>query len=169
MSEKAIAIGAGQALEFDGSELMAETASRGVKTEMRKGGIVGNRLIRAQYDHSVHTIVIYEDGINSILETPAAEMLGIPNTVESVREALMWHEFFHVLEFTGLGLAGENFKIPGKFLWFSCQKPLYPISEICANAFTMRILKLNYNPFLIDFLLHNENLWKDKGDTNENN
>ena len=160
MAERAIDVGASHASDFVGSDVVDEALHRGVKVVMHKGGVVVNKLIRAQYDHSIKTIIIYEDGVTSVLTTPAAELLGVENTVESVREVLIWHEFFHVLEFKEIGLAGADFKVPGKTLWFERNKPLYQISEICANAFAMRAAGLCYSPFLIDYLAHNRELWE---------
>jgi len=81
--------------------------------------------------------------------------MGIEHSLEKVREVLLWHEFFHVLEFQKIGLVGEKFCVPRKVLFFIINRPFYPISEISANAFAKQVMGLAYNPFLFDYLMQN--------------
>jgi len=163
MARRAIEIGAKQAEAFAGGDIEQQAQRFKVTLKMLPGGLYGQRLIRAQYDHSAKDIRIYQQGVETVLSTPAPELLGIECSVEAVREVLLWHEFFHVLEFHKIGLVGRQFRIPGKALFgFARTKPLYRISEICANAFAMRVMGLRRNPFLIDYVLGHRELWEKK-------
>jgi len=152
MAEEAIGIGAKNAVPFAGGDLRSLLPEYGVKVETIEGGVYGNRLLRAQYDDSVHVIYLYSVGVKTVLDSGAPEILGIPADEVSVQRVLLWHEFFHVLEFKKIGLVGRNYRLPAKMLGFPVHKPLYAISEICANAFAMRVLSLRFSPFLIDYL-----------------
>ena len=154
MCRKAIDIDASHAEHYQGWDIYKALAEYKVKAEQMDGGVYGNRLVRAQYDDSVKTVVLYTTGIESMVNCGACDALGVENTMEKMREILLWHEFFHVLEFKHIGLIGKQFPLPKKFLWFTVQSPLYSISEICANAFAMRVMGLAHNPFIVDYLLH---------------
>lgn len=151
-----VSIGENVALQFQNADVLEEARIRGIRVEMRNGGVVAGKLIRGFYDHSIKTLATYTDGIQSVLNTSAPEVLGVERTVEAIREVLMWHEFFHVLEFTELGLVGKQFKIPKKVLFFTTHKPVYAVSEVCANAFCKTVMNLNHSPFIIDHLYHQE-------------
>lgn len=155
MCEEAIAIGASHAGKYRDWDIYKALKEYKVKAEMSEGGVYGSRLVRAQYDDSVKTVFLYKAGVDSMVDTGAGTLLGVENTEDKMREILLWHEFFHVLEFKVIGLVGKRFPLPQKVLCFNVNKPFYPISEICANAFAMRVMGLKHNPFIIDHLLHN--------------
>lgn len=159
-AEKAIEIGLNEAINYESFDVKVELQKAGIRVEEHNGGVLGNKLIRALYDDSVKTIIIYSQGIDSVLDTPAAEMLGVANDRETIREILICHEYFHYLEFHKIGLVGEGFRLPQKTLGFTRQKPVYYVSEISANAFAERVMRLNANPFILDYLLQNETLWR---------
>lgn len=155
MCTEAIAIGASHADTYQGWDIYKALREYKVKVEQSDGGVYGSRLVRAQYDDSVKTVFLYSAGLQSMVDTGAGGLLGIENTEEKMREVLLWHEFFHVLEFKVIGLVGKQFPLPKKVLCFHLRSPFYSISEICANAFAMRVMGLKHNPFIIDHLLRN--------------
>lgn len=67
---------------------------------------------------------------------------------------LLWHEFFHVLEFQELGYIGERYRVDTKGLFFTKKKAVYAVSEVSANAFAKTVLQLSNSPFLIDWMMH---------------
>lgn len=169
MVHDAIRIGEDAASDYIGANIIEQAEKSGITLKMMEGGVFGERLLRAQYDDSVKAITVYTDGITSILNTPGAEVIGIIPTVEKVREVLLWHEFFHVLEYTKLGLLGDKFKVPGKMLWFKVEHPLYQISEISANVFAKKVMGLKYNPLVLDYICKNKKLYESEGTCNEIN
>lgn len=153
MAQKAMQIGFAQAESFVGKRMEEQAEKDGIRLEMQAGGIAVNKLLRAQYDSKKRVIVTYQDGVNSALETQGPELLGCEHSVEAVREVFMWHEYFHYIEFSSLGLLGEKMRLQKKILFFSVSRPFYAISEVAANAFSQRVLQLKHNPFLLDYLL----------------
>lgn len=153
-AEELIGIGSSAGKEYIGKDVLKLCEDRKIKVNMVVGGLVGKKLVRAHYDDSVKTITVYQDGITSALSTGAAERLGIENSLEAVRTVLLWHEFFHVLEFQELGYVGERYRVETKGLFFSKKKALYAVSEVSANAFARSVLGLSGSPFLIDWMMH---------------
>ena len=58
MVDRAVEIGAAHARSYIGLDIVKEAQKRKAKVEMHKGGLVASRLVRAQYDHSIKTIVV---------------------------------------------------------------------------------------------------------------
>lgn len=160
-ADRAIGIGETEAENYVNADILSLVKQAGIRIELQEGGVFGSNLLRALYDDTVKSIVIYRQGLESVLETPAAEILGIENTQEKIMEVLICHEYFHYIELSRRGLVGEGFKLPQKVLCFSVNKPVYYVSEISANAFARKVLNLKENPFVFDYLLHNEALWKE--------
>jgi hypothetical protein len=156
MVHEAIAIGAETAGPYIGADVVEEVQKYGVVMKMVTGGFWGNKLFRAQYDESTKVITVFEDGVGSMLRTKGPEEVGIEATVEQVRNVLLWHEFFHILEFNKIGLVGEKYRIPTKVLWFHFNCPLYQISEISANVFAKKVMSLRQNPFVFDYIIKHE-------------
>lgn len=152
-AEEAIRIGREAALPYRGRTVLSMITEKGIHVEMREGGVFGGRLLRALYDHSVRTITVYEEGVLSAMRSPGPDLLGVEASMDSVRNVLMCHEFFHCLEFMDMGLVGKKFTVPGKVLFFKKNKPVYAVSEISANAFAKTVLDLKCSPFILDYFL----------------
>ncbi len=153
-AQELIEIGDCAGKEYIGKDVLKLCEDRKIKVNMVLGGLVGKKLVRAHYDDSVKTITVYQDGITSCLSTGAAERLGIENSLEAFRTVLLWHEFFHVLEFQELGYIGERYRVDAKGLLFMKKKAVYAVSEVSANAFARSVLELSGSPFLIDWMMH---------------
>lgn len=153
-AEELIELGRRTGEDYIGRNVLELCEERKIRVNMVLGGLVGKKLVRAHYDDSVKTITVYQDGITSALSTGTAECLGIGDSLEAFRTVLLWHEFFHVLEFQELGYVGERYKTEAKGLLFSKRKAVYPVSEVSANAFARTVLGLSGSPFLIDWMLH---------------
>ncbi len=160
-ASRAIQIGEEEAKNYANTDILSQVKKDHIRIELQEGGVFGNNLLRALYDDTVKSIVIYKQGLESVLETPAADILGIENSREKIMEVLVCHEYFHYIELSKRGLVGENFKLDQKVLWFQTQKPVYYVSEISANAFAQKVLNLKENPFVFDYLLHHQELWKE--------
>lgn len=149
--DKAIKIGEDISKEYIGRDIREELKKNKIKINLEKGGVYGNKLIRARYDDEEREITIYEDGIKDVLNKSIIHDMGIEITSKSIEDIFLHHEFFHYLEFNKFQLLGSRFKVPVKVLWFEMKKPLYEISEISANVFAKEVMGLKYNPIIIDY------------------
>ena len=150
IAEQALSIGEKTAVDYKGKDLAGLAEELKISMQIEKGGLVGTRLMRAHYDDSVRCITVYEDGLDQILSSGRLEELGLPGTYENVRDMLLWHEFFHALEFRRIGMVGKDFPVIRKVLGFTVRKPFYAVSELSAHAFVRDILNLRRLPMILD-------------------
>ena len=151
MVDQALKIGKDISKEYVGVHIRELLKMNNIKINLAKGGVYGNKLIRARYDNEEKDITIYEDGIKDVLKKNIIDKIGIEKSSTSIEDIFLCHEFFHFLEFNRFQLLGNKFKVPIRVLGFKIQKPLYEISEISANVFAKEIMGLRYNPIIIDY------------------
>lgn len=151
IAERALEIGEKTAVDYKGKDLDKLAKEFKISLRMETGGVVGNRLLRAQYDDSVKCITVYQDGLEQLLQSGRLEELGLPASRDQVRDMLLWHEFFHVLEFHKIGMVGKQFPLAHKVLCFSVKKPFYAASELSAHAFVRDVLGLKRLPLYLDY------------------
>lgn len=103
-------------------------------------------LKKTEYRKKEKEIVIFRDSLDRM----AAE-ITVPHLSERILRFLIAHELFHHLEETKLGYIYKRFKFKG-FLWSS--KYIKGLSDVAAQAFTQKLLSLEFSPHVFDYLTY---------------
>lgn len=104
------------------------------------------RAQKSEYRKKEKEIIIFHDTLKRL----TAEVT-VPDLSERILRFLIAHELFHHLEETRIGAIYKRFKFP-KRPWGSFY--IKGLSEVAAQAFTARLLGLEFSPQVFDYLTY---------------
>lgn len=109
-------------------------------------GLDRGKFKKSEYRRKNKEIVIYRDA----LEKMAAEITD-PDLSKRILRLLIAHELFHHLENVKLGPIYKRFKFKGRF---GLGYYIKGLSEVAAQAFTQKLLGIEFSPQVFDYLTY---------------
>ncbi|MBI5700948.1 hypothetical protein HZC34_03750 [Candidatus Saganbacteria bacterium] len=109
------------------------------------GDEAGN-LKKSEYRKKEKQIVIFHDTLRRITSE-----ITVPELSDRILRCLIAHELFHHIEEVKVGSIYKRFKFKGK-LWFNYY--IKGLSDVAAQAFTQKLLGLEFSPLVFDYLTY---------------
>lgn len=136
--------------EFNTKDPRKIAQQLGVKVYGEDKGIIGKLIKRSEYRPQNKEIIIFRDSLEHMMR-----QVEIGELRERLLRYLVAHELFHHLERTKFGEVYKKFQI---LAWevgpFKRYKVIRRISEVAAQAFTQRLLGLEFSPRVFDYLTY---------------
>ena len=101
---------------------------------------------KTEYRKKQKEIIIFHDTLKRLTSE-----ITVPDLSERILRFLIAHELFHHLEETKIGYVYKRFKFRGK-LWTHYY--IKGLSEVAAQAFTQKLLALEFSPHVFDYLTY---------------
>lgn len=148
--EESLKAGSEYAAKQQSKDILGLYAENNIQIkEETHDGVFFKVQMRAQFESDRkgnNLVYLYEQ---SIIQLAQANQLGLAE----MKKIILTHEYFHYLEANGEGNVCDQLKPieSAKFLGFSQKAHVRRTSEIAANAFTRRLLKLKHLPSYYDY------------------
>ena len=109
-------------------------------------GVESGERKKSEYRKKEKEIIIFRDTLKRLTSE-----ITVPDLSERILRFLVAHELFHHIENVKIGPVYKRFKFPGKFGFSFYIKGL---SEVAAQAFTQKLLSIEFSPQVFDYLTY---------------